>query len=178
MSLRVGARQQKALVRVVRSAGACLLAVQHPLAVVLFRTRPQTREVAARVGLAEPLAEDQLAAEDLVDVGLLLPLRSVDEQGGREQADPEAAEDDRSAGLRHLLLIDRLHDRGRGPAAGLERPRELQPPALVELALPLPLEVGVVVLAKAAHAAVTPLGGGGSLQPRSGPAAGNVPLRP
>src|SRR6185437_8647725 len=124
----------------------------------LLRPRPQAGEVAARVGFAEALAADDLAAEDLLDVRLLLPGRAVHDQCWGEQAHPQPAEDDRRARVRHLLLVDRLHDRGRAAAAGLPGPRQLQPAALVEPALPIPLQLGVVVFAVATHPAVAPLG--------------------
>src|ERR1700737_2443361 len=150
-----------------RSARPCLLAVQNPFTVALLGARPQAGEVAARVGFAEPLAEDQLAVEDLVDVSLLLPRRSVYEERGGEQAHTEAPEDDRRTGLRHLLLVDRLNDGRGGAAPCLERPRQLQPPSVVKPALPLPLEVGLILLAEASDAATPPLGREVEIEPGS-----------
>ena len=157
-ALRAGAREQEALVRVVRAARPCFLAVQHPSAVLALGARAQARQVAARVGLAESLAEDQVAAENPVDVLVLLPLGAMSNKRRRKERHAEPAEDDRRAGARHLLLVDRLHHRGRGAAARLFRPAELEPAALVEHALPAPLDVLVVVLAIASHAPVAPLG--------------------
>src|SRR5205814_10704383 len=117
LTLGAGAREQEALVRVVSAARPCLLPVQHPLAVLALGAGAQAREVAARVGLAESLAEDQLAAEDAVDVLVLLPLSAVSNKRRRKERHAEPAEDDRGAGARHLLLVDRLHHRRRAAAA-------------------------------------------------------------
>src|SRR5216683_3740915 len=160
------ARKQEALVRVVRAARPGLLPVQHPSAVLVLGTRAQAREVAARVGLAESLAEDQVAAEDPIDVLVLLPLCAVSEQRRREKRHAEPAQDHRRAGASHLLLVDRLHHR-RGAAAALFRPAELQPAGLVERALPAALDVLIVVLAVAAYAPVAPLGRQVLVKPRS-----------
>src|SRR5207253_11159483 len=68
ISMRLGggvrAREQEAPVRVVGPARPGLLAAERPFAVTSFGPGTQAREVAARVRLAEALAEDQLAAED------------------------------------------------------------------------------------------------------------------
>src|SRR6266571_1000356 len=134
-----------------------LLPVQDPAPITPFGAGSQAGEVAAGVGLAEPLAEDELAAEDLFDVGLALPGGPVDEKRGRQQADPEAPQDDWCAGLRHLLLVDGLHDRSGPPPAGFRRPGELQPAGFEEAALPLPLQIAFLLFAVTPDAPVAPL---------------------
>ena len=153
----IGARQQEALLRVVRPARPRLLAGQQPLAVALLGARAQTREVAARVGLAESLTEDDFAAEDLLDVGLLLPGASVGDESWSEQRDAQPAEDARCAGAGELFLVDRLHDRRRATAARLRGPAELEPSTVMEPALPCSLELGVLFLAVPALARLRPV---------------------
>ncbi|HEV2032979.1 MAG TPA: hypothetical protein VGU71_02080 [Candidatus Dormibacteraeota bacterium] len=131
----------------------------------VFGARTQSGQITSGIGFAESLAEDELAAEDLLDVGVLLPRRPVDEQRGCEQAHPQAAEDHGGACLRHLLVIDRLHDRAGPSSAALARPRQLEPAPLVEAALPLALNLLVRVLPIAAHAAVAPLGRKVAIEP-------------
>src|SRR5262249_53961350 len=123
----VGAGQQEALVRVVRTARPGLLSVQDPFAVAPLGPGAQTGEVAAGVGLAEALAEDELAAQDLLDVSRFLPVRSQRSQRRRQQRHAEPAQDSRRSGGGHLLLVDRLHDGRRAPATGLLGPAELEP---------------------------------------------------
>src|SRR6184192_2903942 len=162
---RVGAGEQEALVGVVGPARTRLLAAEHPPAIALFRAGAQARQVAARVWLAEALAEDQLAAEDLLHVRVLLPLASEAGERGRQQGHSEAAQDARRARTRHLLLVDGLHYRRGAAAADLRRPAELQPAALVQLALPVALEVGVLLVAVTAFAVLPPRGRKVGLQP-------------
>src|SRR5207245_2333166 len=131
-----------------------LLAVQDPPAVLLLRPGAKAGEVAARVGLAEALAEDELAAENLLDVLLLLPRRAVDQQRWREKGHAQPPEDDRGPGACHLLLVYGLHHGRRGAASGLLRPRQLQPAGLVQAALPLALDLLLLVFAVAADPAV------------------------
>src|SRR5713226_4476813 len=157
LGLGVAAREQEALVGVVPATRPGLLTVEDPVPIVPFRPGAQTRQVTARVGLAEALAEVQVAGEDLLDVGVLLPLRSVDEQGGREEAHAEPSQDDGRSRLLHLLLVNGLHDRGRLATARLLGPGELQPAGFVKAALPLTLEIGLLVLSKPPHSAVAPL---------------------
>src|ERR1700675_912940 len=97
--LAVRARQQKTLVRVVRPARPGLLSVEDPMAVASLGACAQPGQVAPRVGLAEALAEDELAAEDLLDVLVLLPGRSVDEERWSEEAHAKPSEDHRRARL-------------------------------------------------------------------------------
>jgi len=62
-----------------------------------------------------------------------------------------------SAGLGHLLLVDRLHY-GRGATtSGDLRPAEVQPASLVQAPLPPALDLGLLFLAVAACGAVAPL---------------------
>src|SRR5205807_8129215 len=136
----IGARQQEAAVRVVGAAGPDLLAVQHPLAVPAHGACLQVVEVAAGVGLAEALAEDQLAGEDLLQVSLLLPVAAVHAEERRQQRDAEASDYRRGAGAHHLRLIDGLHDGRRAAAAALLGPGQRQPAALVETPLPVALD--------------------------------------
>ena len=164
---RVGAGQQEGLVGVVRPARPGLLAAEHPLAVAALGARAQTGQVASRVGLAESLAEDELAAQDLLHVSILLPLGAVGDERWREQRHAKAAEDSRRARLRHLLLVDRLHDRRGAAPADLLRPTELQPPAGVELALPLALKAGVLFVAVPALPVLPPRLGQVRFQPGS-----------
>src|SRR5260370_19701131 len=122
-----------------RAARPGLLTVEDPVPVSSFRACAQTRQVAPRVRLAEALAEVEVAGEDLLDVGVLLPLRPVDEQSRREEAHPKAAQDGGRACLDHLLLVNGLHHGGRLAAARLLGPGELQPAAFVKAPLPLTL---------------------------------------
>jgi len=167
LSLQIGPGQQEALIRVMRSTRPRLLAVEDPGSVALLGACPEAGEVAACIGLAEPLAEDELAAQDLVDIGIFLLLRSMHQQRGSEQAHSEAAQDDGGSGLRHLLLVDGLHHRGCRATTGLAGPGQLQPPALVELALPLALELSLVVLAESPHSAMPPFGREVEIEPAS-----------
>src|SRR5229473_363915 len=121
LGIGVAAREEEAPVGVVRAARPGLLPVQDPVPVVALRPSAQARQVAACVGLAEALAEVQVARKDLLDVCVLLPLRSMDEKSRRQEADAKPAEDDGRPRLLHLLLVDRLHDRGRLAAARLLR---------------------------------------------------------
>ena len=143
---RVGAGEKEALVRVVRAAGPGLLAGEHPLAVAPLGAGAKSGEIASRVRLAETLAEDQLAAQDLLDVSLLLPVGAESHQRRREQRHTQAAQDARSTRLRHLLLVDRLHHGRRAAASGFFRPPQLQPSALVKAPLPVALDFGLLFL--------------------------------
>src|SRR2546426_5130398 len=156
-SVAISAREQEALVRVVSAARPRLLSVQDPTAIPRLGSRSQAGQVTAGVGLAEALAEDQLTAEDLLDIRLTLPGRPKDEQGRSQQAHPEPAQDDGSSSLGHLLLVDGLHDGRGGTATRLDRPGELQPACLMQATLPLPLKVALLLLAVAPDAAVPPL---------------------
>src|SRR5207244_10934121 len=71
----VGASEQEAAVRVMSPARPCLLTVQNPLPVAPLRVRAQAREIAAGVRLAEALAENELTAQDLFCICLVLPGR-------------------------------------------------------------------------------------------------------
>ena len=163
----VRAREQEAPVRVVGPARPGLLAAERPFAVTSFGPRTQAREVAARVRLAEALAEDQLAAEDLLDIRLFLPVAPERDQRRCQQGHAESAEDARRARPRHLLLVDRLHHRRCAAASRLLRPAELQPAALVQAALPLALDLCVLLLTVAPGGAVPPLGGQVAVEPGS-----------
>ncbi len=157
LGARIRAREKEALLRIVRAARPGFLSAEYPLAVSPLRLCSQSGEVAARVGLAETLAEDQLAAQDLVDVGLFLPGGAVRQEGWRQERHAEATEDAGRAGFRHLLLVDRLHHRRRASTAGLFGPSELQPAALVELALPFPLQLRVLFVAIASLSVLSPV---------------------
>src|SRR5438309_10387501 len=119
----VGAREQKALVRVVRTPRPGFLPAEDPFAVALLGLRAKSGQVASRIGLAEALAEDHLSAQDLLDVRLLLPVGTHGYERRGEEGDAEAAEDARRADASHLRLVDRLHDRGGGPPARFPGPR-------------------------------------------------------
>src|SRR5256885_5681763 len=152
-----GACEQEAPVRVVRPARPCLLAAQDPLSVAPLRTRAQPCEIAPGVGLAESLAEDQLAAQDLLEVGLFLPGSPVRNQGRGEKRDTQPSQDSGSAGVGKLLLVDRLHDRRRTAASGFLGPPELEPASLVQPPLPVPLKLGVLLVPVTTLAALAPL---------------------
>jgi len=109
-SLGVGAGEQEAAVGVVGPRRPDLLAVEDPAVSVLDRTGREAGQVAAGVGLAEALRPDLLAGEELLDVGVLLPLAAEDVDRRRREADTETAEDGRSADRGQLLLVDRLLD--------------------------------------------------------------------
>ncbi len=157
LGLGIAAREQETLVGVVRSARPGLLAVQDPVPVLPFRASAQAGQVATGVGLAEALAEVQVAGKDLLDICVLLPLRPVDEQSRREEAHPKASQNGGRAGLLHLLLVNGLHHGGRLATARLLGPGELQPSGFVKPALPLTLEVGLLFLSKTAHSTVSRL---------------------
>jgi len=106
-SLGVGAGEQEAAVGVVGPRRPDLLAVEDPAVSVLDRTGREAGQVAAGVGLAEALRPDLLAGEELLDVGVLLPLAAEDVDRRRREADTETAEDGRSADRGQLLLVDR-----------------------------------------------------------------------
>src|SRR5256885_6154796 len=167
LSRGAGASEQEAPVRVMSPARPGLLAVQDPLPVAPLRARAQPCEIATGVGLAETLAEDQLAAQDLLEVGFFLPGSPVRDQGGGEKRDPQPSQDSRSAGLGKLLLIDRLHDRRRTAASGFLGPPELEPAARVEPPLPLPLKVGVLLVPVTTSAALAPIARKVRLEPAS-----------
>ena len=164
---RIRAGEQKALVGVVRAAGPRLLAAEHPFPIATLGSRAQSGEVAPGVRLAEALAEDELAAEDLLDVGLFLPVAPKRHERGCEQGHAETPEDARSPSRRHLLLVDRLHHRRCAAASRLLRPAELQPAALIQAALPLALDLCVLLLTVAPGGAVPPLGGQVAVEPGS-----------
>src|ERR1700674_1790432 len=122
LGLAISARQQEALVGIVRAARPSLLSVEDPVPIASLGARAQPGQVAARVGFAEALAEDELAAEDLLDVLVLLPGRTVGEERRSEKAHAKPSKDHRSTRLGHLLVVDRLHDRARRSSPGLKRP--------------------------------------------------------
>src|SRR5207302_801978 len=77
---------------------------------------------------------------------LFLPVAPKRHQRGCEQGHAETPEDARSPSRRHLLLVDRLHHRRCAAASRLLRPAELQPAALIQAALPLALDLCVLLL--------------------------------
>ena len=68
----VRAADDLAEVGVLRAGRPHLLAVDHPLVAVAHRRRRQRRDIGAGAGLAEQLAPDLLAAQQLGEVALLL----------------------------------------------------------------------------------------------------------
>src|SRR5919204_1622781 len=163
----VGGGEKKAPVRIVGAPRPGLLAPQHPSAVAPLGPGAQACQIAASVGLAEPLAEDQLTAEDLLHVLLLLPLAPHRHERRRQQRHAKAAEDAGGARANHLLLVDGLHHRRRAATAGFHRPAELQPAALVKPALPFALDLGVLLFAVPPFAVLAPGRGEVGAEPRS-----------
>ena len=112
---RVGirAREQHAPAREVRDRRPHLLAVHDPVVAVAHRARRETGHVGAGARLAEHLAPDLLAREDLRQQALLLLLAGVGEHHGRAHADADdargriAVHDLRVA--RDLVVHDQVH---------------------------------------------------------------------
>ena len=108
---------------------------------VLDRLGLQRREVGARLGLGEALAPDLLGGEDRLEEALLLLLGAVGDHDRAAHHEAEHVRRPGRLGARQLLAEDRLLDQRRAAAAVLLRPRDAGPAALVELALPLALEL-------------------------------------
>src|SRR5262245_36521180 len=136
-----------------------LLSGEHPPVAAPGCARAQAREVAARAGLAEELAPDDLAARHLAHPARLLLRRAVRHDRRTEHPVPDRVDvgGRREAGL--LLVPDRLFHAAEVPAPVLLGPGEAGP-ARVELArLPgLRLAQGLVVLALAERVAARLVG--------------------
>ena len=133
----IGAREQKPVVRVLTAARPDLLPVDSELIPREDRPGAQGRQVRTRLGLAEELAPDLLAAEHGLQVALPLGVRAEANQRRAHQRDRrvEEAVGDVEAGL---LLAEDQGLGGRAPAPPeFRRPGDGRPAALVEGSLPV-----------------------------------------
>ena len=103
---------------------------------MILRARPERGQVGARIGLRVKLAPQLLGGEDLPQVALLLRLGAVDDDGGSDDAQPEAVGRRRRIGARHLVGHDGLLHRPRPAAAIRPGPAHPEVAGVVELAMP------------------------------------------
>jgi hypothetical protein len=167
----VGAGEQDPVVGELGEAVPHLLPVDDVLVAVEHRARAQRREVRAGAGLAVELAPQLVAAEDRVDVLLLLLLGAVRNQRGHDHPHRDRERAHRHVELRLLLVEDRLLHAGAPAAAVLLRQGDPRPSLLVEGVLPLARPVHVLLEPRRAVAALRRRGvvvepGGVLLEPR------------
>ena len=132
----IGARQQDAVVRVVRARGPDLLAVDDPVVALLLGAGAQARDVGTAGGFGEQLTPDLFARGQRRQVLALLLLA-----GERHHGRPaHAVADDEHAGElaeRALFLLpDHALDRRRSAAAIFLRPVQAGPAGIGLLLLP------------------------------------------
>ena len=133
----IGAREQHPVVGQVRVGRPHLLPVHHPLVAVTFRSRRQPGEVGARSGFAEELAPLVVGPGHRRQELLLLRIRAVDEDRGRDHAHPDARDrTPRHRVAHHLLVEDRLLARRTVTPAVLGGPGDGGEPPVGQLALP------------------------------------------
>ena len=141
-----------------------LLAVDHPFVAVELGPRLQRGQVAARVGLGEPLAPGDGSVEDAGDELLLLLLAGPLQDGRSHQRVAEEVGPQRRLRPGELLVQDhRLHQR-EALAPVLLRPGGADPPAGEQFLRPLPVEGPLLVP--------------GHGEARRAPALGEVVLQP
>ena len=139
---RIGAGEQDAVVGFPRVAGPDLLPEDLPSAVFEHGPGGEGGEVAARVRLAEELAPDLLAAEDLGEEALLLSGAAVSDDRWARPAGPDDGDRARRAGAGQLQR-DQVVLKWPCPAAAvLGRPGRRSPAALGQPALPFPTREG------------------------------------
>ena len=136
LGVRVGAREEDAVVGDVRVRRPDLLAVDDEAVAVEPGRGPDAGEVGAGTRLGEPLAPDLVRREERLQVALLLRVGAArdDRRAGHPEADH--AEVRRRLGARFLLEVDRLEPRREPPPSELLRPRDPDPAAVVERAAP------------------------------------------
>ena len=136
LGVRVGAREEDAVVGDVRVRRPDLLAVDDEAVAVEPGRGPDAREIGAGPRLGEPLAPDLVRREERLQVALLLRVGAArdDRRAGHPEADHTEVR--RRLGARFLLEVDRLEPRREPPASELLRPRDPDPAAVVERAAP------------------------------------------
>jgi hypothetical protein len=142
----VGAGQQEDVVGELGLGGPHLLAVDHPLVAVEFGPGLERGQVAAGVGLGEPLAPGDGPVEDAGDELLLLLLGGPLQDGGADQGVAEEVGPQGGLGPGELLVQHhRLHQR-ESLAPVLHWPRGADPAPGEQLGGPLLVE-GLPLLA-------------------------------
>ena len=132
----VEARQEQAVVGLVRSRAPYLLPRDDPVVAVAIGARRDVRQVRAGAGLREQLAPRLVAAKERRQIAILLFLRAVEDDRRPGHAEPGDVERDVRADTGLLLLPHEVLRRAKTAAPELPRPRGRRPPALVELAVP------------------------------------------
>ena len=134
--VRIGTRQQDAVVGELGEAVPHLLAVHDVLIAIEDRPRAQGCEVRARARLAVELAPELLAAEDPIDVPILLFVGAVRDQRRHDHRERNGETADGHVELRHLLVEDDLLQSGTTATAVLLGQSDAGPPAVIERPLP------------------------------------------
>src|SRR5205085_9654213 len=127
-------------------------AVDEVMVATVLGARLERRKVAAGVGLGEALAPDLVGAQKRRQVSVLLLLGPVGDHD--RPAHPEADDVDRlgRAGLDELLVEDQLLHQGGAAAAILLGPGDAGVSGLVQLSLPRPPALHVILAATAGAA--------------------------
>ena len=132
----IGARDQKAVVGIMRARGPDLLAVDDPVVALLFRARAQARDVGAAGRLGEQLAPDMFAGGELRQIVALVLLAAERHHGRAAHALADLERLRQLAVDALFLLPDHLLDRGGAAAAIFLRPVQAGPAAFGLLLLP------------------------------------------
>ncbi len=132
----IGARDQDAVVRIMRAAGPDLLAVDDPVGALLFRLGAQPRHVGTGRRLGKQLAPDVRAGGERRQVVLLLLFAGVGHHGRPAHALPDQEHAGELAVDALFLLPDHPLDRRGAAAAILLRPVQTGPAGIGFLALP------------------------------------------
>ncbi len=132
----IGAHEQHPTLRVVRARRPDLLAVHDPVVTIAERRRTKRCEVRPGARFAEQLAPDLLAAEERPQPSCFLLVRSVRDQGGSRQHDPDAELVVGNVEARALLVVDDLLDERDAAAPVLTRPGNRGPAVVRRVRLP------------------------------------------
>src|SRR6185436_15022351 len=132
----IGARDQEAVVGIMRARGPDLLAVDDPVVALLFRARTQARDVGAAGRLGEQLAPDMFAGGELRQIVALVLLAAERHHGRAAHALADLERLRQLAVDALFLLPDHFLDRGRAAAAIFLRPVQAGPAAFGLLLLP------------------------------------------
>ena len=132
----IGARQQDAVVGIMRAGGPDLLAVDDPVGAILFGAGAQAGDVGSAGGLGEQLAPDVFARRQRRQIAPLVILGGERHHGRAAHAvtDDEHARELAERAL--FLLPDHALDRGRAASAIFLRPVQAGPARLGLLLLP------------------------------------------
>jgi hypothetical protein len=130
-------RKQETEIGNMTAARPDLLAVHEKVIALVLGRGAQAGQVRARIRLGVQLAPDLLGGEDLPEIPLLLPVRTVDDDGRPDEPDAEAIDGRRRVSLGHLVGRDGdPHGPERMPTV-LLRPMHPDVTGLVHGAVPL-----------------------------------------